>query len=135
MFKVCAASRSEPQCSCLDLHDEELQTLRKARWAKAFADDGTAVPHHGRRRQVRDSKNHQEASGEVEGEKPEPESGSGMLQALRRAATNGSNMLTSRPKSDTNRKGTIVLEYLLQAADICHTVRTVDYCDLRLSFL
>jgi hypothetical protein len=88
----------------------------------AFAEDGTAVAAaqqtRGRRRGDKMDK------AETASSDPSPEP-NGMLSALRKAASTvtGSSMLTKRPKNDVNRKGTIVLEHLLQAADIAHTMQ------------
>jgi hypothetical protein len=107
-----------------DLHDSELQTLRKARWANAFAQDATAVaairptktrPRRGNTKSMDFTRNHFQP--------PAPSKSNGMLDALRQAATQASMSLSSRPKDDISRKGTIVLEYLLQAADISHAMQ------------
>ncbi|CAB9514054.1 inhibited 3',5'-cyclic phosphodiesterase B [Seminavis robusta] len=106
-----------------DLHDPDLQTLRKARWAKAFAEEGQAVatakptkrgPRRGNTKSMDYPRKRQP---------PGAAASNSMLDALRQAATQASMSLSSRPKDDINRKGTIVLEHLLQAADISHTMQ------------
>ena len=87
-----------------DLHDSDLQMVRKARWAKAFsADDrstfGTA--EQGRRRPMRRAKG---IVGKQKDIAPTP-SGGGMLAALREAANDASRNLLRRPKDMVNRKG------------------------------
>ena len=111
-----------------DLFDTELQTLRKARWAKAFAEDGTAVAtvKPTRRGPRRGGTKSSDGLGRKRNQAPPPPSAASnsMLDALRLAATQASMSLSSsRPKDDINRKGTIVLEHLLQAADISHTMQ------------
>jgi len=122
------------------MHDQESQTTRKFRWAKAFSDDRTAVakdkPNSGRASRSRRVKRTQSndsggikrtastdsAGGTRSTGTLSPTPSGSMMDALRRAATNVAGAVTSRPRDTSNQKGTILMEYLLQAADIGHTM-------------
>ena len=108
-----------------DLHDKELQLARKARWCKAFSDDNTAVGTIQHRRKKPSRRNNKSTDGVFRrGRAPEQTaSGGGMLAALRQAASDASKGFMARPRDVVNRKGTIVLEHLLQAADISHCMQ------------
>jgi len=110
-----------------DLHDANLQMSRKARWAKAFSDDSTTmgtIQARSRRTARGHTKSVDGTMRNKGGEKPDaPSSGGGMLAALRKAASGASKDFTGKPTDDLNRKATVVLEHLLQAADIMHCMQ------------
>lgn len=109
-------------CLSTDLFDADLQTLRKARWAKAFSHCGTAVAtiQQTKRRPGRmNSKGadtaRRRASDREEHAGAMDEERNNMIAALRRVASqDGRSIDPGLPKDDVNRKATIVLEHLIQ---------------------
>ena len=109
-----------------DLDDAELQMTRKARWAKAFSDDGVTAGTIQPRRKKPMRRNNKSTDGVIRKGRAQPKptaSGGGMLAALREAASEASKGFMTRPKDNVNRKATIVLEHLLQAANISHCMQ------------
>ena len=97
--------------------------MRHYQWEKAFEDDGQipgSQSKTGRRRTGREAN-----PGSAYRNQGNSGGSNTMLHALRRVAT-GTGLVSSKtsgPKNDINRKGTIVLEHLLQAADVAHTMQ------------
>ena len=86
-----------------DIFDKELGTLRKNRWAKAFADTtgGGSSNHH--------SSSNQSLTGSHSTDGPH--------------TTSNSHSTSLDSKQDVNRKATIVIEHLIQASDVAHTMQ------------